>query len=496
LTEGQLFRPFGIFRALARGKRILRLPGALCALLAMLAWPDAAQAFEVPGYLPVLQAGIMAGAALAGALVCLVRWGQARSAAWAAGTAFFVVEGACRAFPGLLPPAATQAGSAAALLALAASMLAERSARLAGIARAASLALAAAAALTLIFVYPAGAPGLTSGIETAAALACLALCAALSRPAAWRAARGPVLALALVLALSAGLLAHDVAAGPGFGLALLRLLAALALLTALPGPARAARPETEHVNRGELRLSEMAAALEHQRQMNALVSHELRAPLATISAAAQSLDMMLADTDEAVDSRLARIRRAVTRMTELMEQLLSQDRLGQQALAPRGEPADLAEIAHDVAAAMRPDTAHPLDVKAEPDIPVFCDRPLTSVVVRNLVHNAVKYSPASEPVSIEAGQGERDGQPVAWLSVTDRGPGISEADQARIFEPHFRRAAHRETKGLGIGLYLARRICENQGGTLTLHSKVGEGTRFVVTLPALAPSGEDQAAKT
>lgn len=72
----------------------------------------------------------------------------------------------------------------------------------------------------------------------------------------------------------------------------------------------------------------MASALDTQRQMNALISHELRAPLATISAAAQSLDMILSGSGETVDSRLARIHRSVSRMTELMEQLLNQDRLG------------------------------------------------------------------------------------------------------------------------------------------------------------------------
>ena len=75
-----------------------------------------------------------------------------------------------------------------------------------------------------------------------------------------------------------------------------------------------------------------------------------------------------------------------------------------------------------------------------------------------------------------------------WIAVTDRGPGIGEEEQTRIFEPHFRRATHRETQGMGIGLYLARRICQNQGGSLTMQSKVGVGTRFVVTLPAGAPA--------
>jgi len=76
---------------------------------------------------------------------------------------------------------------------------------------------------------------------------------------------------------------------------------------------------------------------------------------------------------------------------------------------------------------------------------------------------------------------------MAGVAVTDRGPGIGQEEQARIFEPRFRRAAHRETQGMGIGLYLARRICQSQGGSLTMQSEVGVGTRFVITLPTRPP---------
>ena len=151
-----------------------------------------------------------------------------------------------------------------------------------------------------------------------------------------------------------------------------------------------------HQAQDELRLAELAGALDTQRQMNALLSHELRAPLATISAAAQSLDMILAGNGEAVDNRLARIHRSVTRMTELLEQLLTQDRR-EQALTPRGEAIDLATMARDVVAAMRPDTAHALVLDADGALPAYCDRSLTSVVLRNLIHNAVKYRPPASP---------------------------------------------------------------------------------------------------
>jgi len=441
-------------------------------------------------------------------LACAVAWAATRNAMQGAGLAFMLVEGLFRAAPSLLPPGALQAGSYAALLALTVPLLAGSpvAARLAAACRWASILLAIAAALALIF---AGDPG--GGMFPAAVAAA---CAIASLPLAgwflWRAARretgsAAALALALAYGVSAWMLGHDAlraaganGAGTAIELARLLLVAGALLLVAIGGKQAGPQPaallgshasaDAEHLAQGGLRLAELAGALDTQRQMNALISHELRAPLATVSAAAQSLDMILSDGGETVGSRLARIHRSVARMTELMDQLLNQDRLGEQAWAPRGEQTDMAELARDVVAAMRPDTAHALILQAETPLPVYCDRPLTSVVLRNLIHNAIKYSPANEPVRIETGQTRLGDAPMAWVAVTDRGPGIGEEEQARIFEPHFRRAAHRETQGMGIGLYLARRICLNQGGSLTMQSQVGVGTRFVVSLPSKAPA--------
>lgn len=478
----------------------------LCALSCALLWPGTVLAYGLNGPYEDIQLGLTAGVAIACALVCAVAWGYTRQAILGAGLAFVLIEGLFRSLPQILPPGALQAGSFAALLALTAPLLSglPHASRLAAACRGLSIALAAVAALALIFVYE------TENGSIPAMIA--GLCAVLSVPlAVWfavRAAvrktgRAPALAMAAAYAASAWMLGHDAWQSNGADTAatpieLARLLLVAGALFGLTlagqirpqsGPGRAGHDpvDAEHLAQGELRLAELAGALDTQRQMNALISHELRAPLATISAAAQSLDMILSDSGEAVDSRLGRIHRSVARMTELMDQLLNQDRLGEQAWTPRGEQTDLAELARDVVTAMQPDTAHALLMQADASLPVYCDRPLTSVVVRNLIHNAIKYSPANEPVRIEAGQTQVDGVQMAWLAVIDRGPGIEDEEQARIFEPHFRRSAHRETQGMGIGLYLARRICQNQGGSLTMQSKVGAGTRFIITLPAQAP---------
>ncbi|MPT25444.1 MAG: HAMP domain-containing histidine kinase [Achromobacter sp.] len=447
-------------------------------------------------HLSDLQIGLIAGIALACAVACAVAWIRTRAMIYGAGLAFALVEGVLRTQPALFPAGALQAGSFAALLALSIPLIAGQraAARLAVACRWACIALTGVAALALIFVYDGDGGLLPTLVAGAAATASVILAAwFLTAGARPMPRRGAVLALGGAYLASAWILGHDAWAMPDTGmlaapLARLLLVQAALLLTGLEPPKRPDSADADQRVEGELRLVEMAGALDTQRQMNALISHELRAPLATISAAAQSLDMILSGSGETIDSRLARIHRSVSRMTELMEQLLNQDRLGDQAWTPRSEQTDMAELASEVVAAMQPDTAHALRLqKGSERLPVYCDRALTSVVLRNLIHNAVKYSPASEPIRIETGLADGNGVPMAWVAVTDRGPGIGQEEQARIFEPRFRRAAHRETQGMGIGLYLARRICQSQGGSLAMQSEVGVGTRFVITLPTRPP---------
>jgi signal transduction histidine kinase len=252
-------------------------------------------------------------------------------------------------------------------------------------------------------------------------------------------------------------------------------------------PQRGARMLAAAYAQVETRLAALTEALDRQGQMHSLMSHEMRGPVSTISAATQSLEIILAGSDEQIDSRLQRIGRSIARITELMDQLLGQNLSADDILAPDGQRVDLAQLASDVVQGLRLDVAHRLDVHAAAPAFAWCDGPLTGVVLRNIVHNATKYSPADQAITIEVGtQSETDGN-YAWIAVTDRGPGIDKEDQVRIFDPHFRRKAHRETKGLGIGLHLVRKICERQGGALTVQSEPGQGARFVIKLPARPP---------
>ena len=116
-------------------------------------------------------------------------------------------------------------------------------------------------------------------------------------------------------------------------------------------------------------------------------------------------------------------------------------------------------------------------------------------VIRNLIDNALKFSPQDSQVFLEAAND--DG--TLRVSVTDRGIGISEAELPFIFE-RFHQAGEvltREAEGAGLGLYISKRLVEAMGGTIEVRSTPGEGSTFTVTLPPLeapaAPAPEEKA---
>ncbi|VFR25438.1 Phosphate regulon sensor protein PhoR (SphS) [plant metagenome] len=279
------------------------------------------------------------------------------------------------------------------------------------------------------------------------------------------------------------------------GLAL-RALACLGMaLQAVPArlvPPMRHAPAPPHAGLAEA--EEWATAVHAYRQAGSLLAHELRAPLSTLDSAVQALALAVSDDDEHARARLARMRRAVQRVTELTGNFLGSGMLGERLLQPRTASQDLGKLARGTALQMQADMAHPLDMPTEGQALAVCDAVLCVEVLRNLLHNAAKYSPADQPISLRWGTDDTAGQ--AWVSVADRGPGIGEEELARIFEPHYRRTAHRETKGMGVGLYLAREMCRRQRGELSVQSRDGHGSVFTLRLPMAQADTSDQVAKT
>ena len=208
------------------------------------------------------------------------------------------------------------------------------------------------------------------------------------------------------------------------------------------------------------------------------VSHDLRSPLTamvTAGAAVRAPDLTLAERDELGGM----VVEEGARLSRLIENLLDLSRLEAQAAAPRPGECSVEELI-DAALVAQPSEAS-FDVRIDPGLrAVRADFVQVERALSNLLENASRYANGGS-VSVRA----RPAGGRAVIRVTDRGPGISAAEQERIFEPFYRapaRAGEAHT-GSGLGLAIAKGFIEANGGRIVVESTPGQGTSFVVELP-------------
>lgn len=255
----------------------------------------------------------------------------------------------------------------------------------------------------------------------------------------------------------------------------------------------------EELRAREARLADQAAQLEEmnqelwtlneqKNQFLGIVSHDLKTPLAGIVLAAESLKHL---GDPALVLQAAEgIEREGHAMAELISRFLSLSALESGQIAVRLEPLHVKPLLVRLHGKHRPRAEAkgiPLELQLPPaDLEVVADPLLLEEVLDNLLSNALKFSPRGSAVRLEAeDQGDR-----VRLAVVDHGPGLSDADMRKLFT-RFARLAPRPTggeKSLGLGLSIARRLIEEQGGRIWAESELGTGSRFVVELPG----GSDQ----
>jgi signal transduction histidine kinase len=242
--------------------------------------------------------------------------------------------------------------------------------------------------------------------------------------------------------------------------------------------------------RTALALARERQAATEQREFISMVSHEFRTPLAIIDGAAQVASLSADDAPEDVRRQATAIRRGTRRMLDLLNTWLTRERLASGLTTLNPEPVALAEfLSETVRQAGDRSPEHPLTFSLDGLAPVYAfDRELVRIALRNLIDNAIKYSPEGGPVQI---QGSRRGDRLC-LAVEDQGLGIP-ADQLDRVATRFFRARNTETiPGLGLGLHLVRVIAELHGGSLELHSREGAGTTARLLLPAGPPAATGQ----
>lgn len=221
-------------------------------------------------------------------------------------------------------------------------------------------------------------------------------------------------------------------------------------------------------------------ARQEQGKFLAMLSHELKTPLAMIDGAVQSLAHLLGGAPPDVARRHDRIRRAVRRINGLVEQFLTHDRVDDDRLAPRREAVDLNALVERIAAEYgAADGRVQLRNGALP--PVQCDPALLRVALVNLIDNAFKYGPPGSPVVIATGLSGAGA--TAAIEVMDRGPGIAEPLREEVFERYVRGTDLGDIPGAGLGLYLVRRIANVHGGSAAVETRPGGGALFRICLP-------------
>lgn len=224
----------------------------------------------------------------------------------------------------------------------------------------------------------------------------------------------------------------------------------------------------------------------------AITSHELRTPLTAIRGFVATLrrsELRLSDDDRAEYLEVVDLQSQ--KLTAIVEDLHFLADVEAQTLPLRLKPLDVGAV---VAGLVRDDFAAEADrVRIEqPECPieVVADGDRIRRSVGAVLGNALKFSPPDAPVDVVV-RGQDGGQGGAVIEVQDRGPGIEPEELERIFDPFHQvgGAMKRRQEGVGLGLYVARRLLEAMQATIAVRTTLGEGSVFVVTLP---PAVTDQ----
>lgn len=242
-------------------------------------------------------------------------------------------------------------------------------------------------------------------------------------------------------------------------------------------------------------LQRLGASLDTQRAFVADAAHELRSPLTALKL---QLQLLRRASDEAArQAAIEGLAGGIDRSARLVEQLLTLARSEPGAAPIVREAVELGELGRIALAdlhAYAQSRGSELVLEAEAPVEIEGERSALAALVRNLVDNALRYSPAGSRVVVRV---RREGA-AALLEVDDAGPGIPEAERERVFDRFYRRAGAGEP-GSGLGLAIVRSVAERHGAALSMSESPAGGLRVGLRFPrvaeavpagsALAPSG-------
>jgi PAS domain S-box-containing protein len=218
----------------------------------------------------------------------------------------------------------------------------------------------------------------------------------------------------------------------------------------------------------------------------AIVSHDLRNPLACIALACTAILSNAPPTERRRDRRrVEQIQRATERMRRLIEDLFTATMIESGMLPVQAEPSAVGQLLEEAQQVFGPLTEAKsvrLDLHVDPGLPlVRCAPDRVLQAVSNLLGNAVKFSRAGQAIRIDARQ--ENGKVV--IAVSDEGPGIAPEMLPHVFDRYFK--GDDGKGGAGLGLYITRGIIEAHGGRIWVKSRLGAGSTFSFTLPTTGP---------
>jgi two-component system, OmpR family, sensor histidine kinase KdpD len=229
-------------------------------------------------------------------------------------------------------------------------------------------------------------------------------------------------------------------------------------------------------------------------ELFSILSHELRAPLTTIKGSSRTLLRHGAALDPAATQQLLRdIDQEADRLHRLVDNLLELARAGGPG-ALKTEPTAVDVLIRRVVADATPRAgARRLRVRVPADLPRPAIDPVrVEQVIRNLVDNAVKFSPPSGLIDVSA---VRQGEAIV-VTVKDDGPGVAPEYHERVFERFFRVQSESGIGGAGLGLAICKRFVELHGGRIELDSRPGQGAAFRFSLPLPEATGAAQVSES
>lgn len=235
-------------------------------------------------------------------------------------------------------------------------------------------------------------------------------------------------------------------------------------------------------------LAQLSGAVEGERRFIADAAHELRTPLSALQAQAQVA--MHAQTTAEKDAAVAKLVVVVERTVRLSEQLLDLARLNAGANAPEHTNVDLSDLILHIMREFEVDAqkqARSITLVIEPTH-MQCNVDEIGILLRNLVDNALRHTPADARIRISCGRDSSPGGPFVYLDVADDGPGVPEAEREAIFR-RFYRAAGTDARGSGIGMSLVAGIAQLHHATIqTSEGLDRRGFSIRILFPAAEPA--------